>query len=268
MALPRPAGAVEARVTQYVALGDSVAAGIGAGSPSADSRTCYVNGGESGPKVPNSSLAYPKRVARALGARLIDRASCGSDVATVRSQQVPAVTKRTDLVTVQTGANDFGFSRHLTYCFLWNPPSTGECNARINRIADNFRTRLPERLEKLYDRIDIRKAKSTKVVVVGYPHLVLSRSTILCFNDGAWPTSTHQALRRAANALNAVLAAKAREHGYVFVDPRASFNGHESCGDPEWVNGVRPLWSRVESFHPNATGQQALGWLVWQYVRP
>ncbi|MFB9507896.1 SGNH/GDSL hydrolase family protein [Streptomyces aurantiacus] len=257
----------EAEAFEYVALGDSAAAGIGAGSPAANSSNCYVSG-NSGPRVPNSTLAYPKRVAQSLGATLVDKALCGASSNAVRRQQATAVTKATDLVTVQAGSNDFGFAAPLIFCYVWNPPRTGTCNSRINAITTQYRQVLPGNLERLFDRIDARKRDGAQVVVVGYPHVVQAESTLTCFADGAWPDSTHQALRRAANTLNQVLAAKAKAHGYDFVDPSASFNTHESCGDPSWVNGIRPFTRQVESFHPNATGQEALAWLVWQYVKP
>ncbi|MFD7817640.1 SGNH/GDSL hydrolase family protein [Streptomyces sp. NPDC059785] len=270
VALPAPASATDAgaEAIKYVALGDSVAAGIGAGSPSANSSSCFLNGGNSGPRVPNSSLSYPNRVAQSLGATLTDKSFCGASSTAVRSQQATAVTKSTDLVTVQAGSNDFGFSTPLTFCYLWNPPRTGACNSRINAVTARYRQELPGKLERLFDRIDTRKAKGTQVVVVGYPHVVQAESTFWCLADGAWPDSTHQALHRAADTLNTALAARAKAHGYDFVDPRASFNTHESCGDPAWVNGIRPLSRQVESFHPNATGQEALAWLVWQHVKP
>ncbi|MFF2008557.1 hypothetical protein ACFVWY_05720 [Streptomyces sp. NPDC058195] len=145
---------------------------------------------------------------------------------------------------------------------------TDACNQKINTITRKYQAILPGRIEKLFHRITMRKSVSTQVVVVGYPHVVQAESTPLCFADGAWPGSTHQVLRRAASTLNAVLAAKARKYGYDFVDPSASFSNHETCGDPAWVNGIRPLSRQVESFHPNASGQRALGWLVWQYVKP
>ncbi|MEU3664232.1 SGNH/GDSL hydrolase family protein [Streptomyces sp. NPDC032940] len=263
---PTAAAGTEAEAFRYVALGDSVAAGIGAGSPAAEASSCYLDE-EPGTRVPNSTLSYPHRVAKALGATLVDRSYCGASSTAARTQAT-AVTRTTDLVTVQAGSNDFGFSSPLTFCYLWNPPRTGACNERINAVTRKYQDVLPARIEKLFDRIDQRKGAGTQVVVVGYPHVVQAESTPLCFADGAWPDSTHQALRRAAGALNAVLAAKARAHGYDFVDPAASFRNHESCGDPAWVNGIRPFSRQVESFHPNATGQQALGWLVWQYAKP
>ncbi|WP_225080782.1 SGNH/GDSL hydrolase family protein [Streptomyces sp. CoT10] len=264
-AMQGSASAQEAQPLQYVALGDSVAAGIGAGSPTANSVDgCWADASHT-VRVTNSRLAYPRRVASALGAQLDFRAFCGANVRLTRTQQAQTLNAGTDLVTVQVGANDFGYADVLSFCYLWNPPRTSDCNRRINEIANKFATELPGRLNQLYRTIK-KKAPNAKVVVVGYPQIVKPQSTLFCYGDGALPTSTHQALNRAGNALNSVLAARAAAHGFTFVDPRPSFQGHEVCGDPEWVNGVSS--PKVESFHPNATGQEALGWLVWQAVKP
>lgn len=264
-ALPGNAAAQEVQAVQYVAMGDSVAAGIGAGSPTANSVDgCWADEAHT-VRVTNSNLAYPKRVASALGAQLDFKAFCGANVRTTRAQQTQTLNRGTDLVTVQVGANDFGYANVLGFCYLWNPPRTDECNRRINLIASRFAAELPGRLNSLYRTIK-RKAPNAKIIVVGYPQIVKNESTWVCGADGALPTSTHQALNHAGNVLNSVIAARAAAHGFTFVDPRSRFKGHEVCGDPQWVNGTTlPL---VESFHPNATGQEALGWLVWQAARP
>ncbi|MFD5699984.1 SGNH/GDSL hydrolase family protein [Streptomyces lasiicapitis] len=256
--------AASSDVTEYVALGDSVAAGIGAGSPTADSDNCWVDETET-VRVPNSTLAYPKRVSRALGARLNDQAFCGANVRATRAHQTRALTRTTDLVTVQVGANDFGFSNVLVDCYLWNPPFTSRCNNNVNRIARKYTNTLPGRLDALYRTIK-RKAPNAEVLVVGYPHLVQPRGTTFCLGDGDWVTSTHRAIVNAGNKLNETLAARAMVHGFKFVEARTAFRGREVCGDPEWINGVSS--PRVHSFHPNSTGQEALGWLVWKVLRP
>jgi len=263
-AMPGHAAAQEVQAVQYVAMGDSVAGGIGAGSPTANSADgCWADDAHTA-RVTNSNLAYPKRVASALGAHLDFKAFCGANVKAARTQQTQTLNRDTDLVTVQVGANDFGYADVLSFCYLWNPPRTDECNRRINLIASKFASELPTRLNSLYRTIK-RKAPNAKIIVVGYPQIVRTTSTWICGGDGALPTSTHRALNRAGNVLNSVLAARASAHGFTFVDPRARFKGHEVCGDPQWINGLTlPL---VESFHPNATGQQALGWLVWRAVR-
>ncbi|MFD4977395.1 SGNH/GDSL hydrolase family protein [Streptomyces sp. NPDC058424] len=220
------AAAQETQAVQYVALGDSVAAGIGAGSPTANSVDgCWADKAHT-VRVTNSNLAYPKRVASALEAQLDFKAFCGANTRTTRTQQTQTLSRNTDLVTVQVGANDFGYADVLSFCYLWNPPRTGECNRRINQITSNFTSVLPGRLDSLYRTIK-RKAPNAKIVVVGYPQIVKASSTLICGADGALPTSTHQALNRAGNALNSVLAARATAHGFKFVDPRASFKGHD-----------------------------------------
>lgn len=77
-ALPGHAAAQEVQAVQYLAMGDFFAAGIGAGSPTANSVDgCWADRAHT-VRVTNSNLAYPKRVVSALGAQLDFEAFCGA----------------------------------------------------------------------------------------------------------------------------------------------------------------------------------------------
>ncbi|WP_157839128.1 SGNH/GDSL hydrolase family protein [Streptomyces flavidovirens] len=253
-------GAGPPRPMKYVALGDSVAAGIGAGSPTANSHNCWINE-EAKIRVPNSTKAYPRRVAAALGAQLDFQAYCGATVSGVRNNQTRTLSKRTKLVTVQVGANDFGFADVLLECAVLGRP----CMDDLRWIQQQYLNVLPGRLDKLYDKIGL-KAKNAKVVVVGYPKLVTPTFNPTCLGDGGLPNDVRTEMNGAAHTLNDVLRIEAGKHEFDFAEVEPSFKGHAICEDPEWINGFsNPL---VESYHPNAAGHQALGWLVWQRVKP
>ncbi|WOX26354.1 SGNH/GDSL hydrolase family protein [Streptomyces solicathayae] len=250
---------------RYVALGDSVASGIGAGRTTDSVDGCWADEARTR-RIANHAAAYPNRIASALKADLDFTAYCGASVAHVRKYQLDTLSAATDLVTVQVGANDFGYARVLEQCVKGAADNIGICNMNIARINMQYRLELPGKLRKLYDKIKLR-AKNAKVVVVGYPRIVSPDSTPLCLSDGIMPRSTHQQMTRAAATLNATLKREAEHQDFEFVDPTNSFKGHEVCGDPEWVNGIKPL-AFVDSFHPNTAGHEALGWLVWQKVKP
>ena len=56
-------------------------------------------------------------------------------------------------------------------------------------------------------------------------------------------------------------AARARAHGFTFVDPRVPFDGHAVCqDDDEWINGLSNPTG--ESYHPNDEGHDAYADLV------
>jgi hypothetical protein len=60
------------------------------------------------------------------------------------------------------------------------------------------------------------------------------------------------AINAGTDELDALIAAKARDHGFAFVDPRPAFDGHAVCDDAEWINGLsQPI---EESYHPNRAG--------------
>ncbi|MGP3974064.1 GDSL-type esterase/lipase family protein [Streptomyces sp. 8N114] len=246
---------------KYVALGDSVAAGIGAGAPAARSHNCWINE-NAGIRVPNSSRAYPKRIATALGAKLDFQAYCGATVAQVRTKQAKALTKKTRLVTVQVGANDFGFADVLIKCAIGDDEP---CNNDLRWIQKQYAETLPGRLDRLYDKIKAKTSKTkTKVVVVGYPKLVNPQNRH-CLADGLGASSL-PVMNSAAHTLNDVLRIQAAKHGFAFAEVERPFLGHAICDDQEWINGFsNPL---VHSYHPNAQGQAALANLVWPHVKP
>ncbi|MEU7047835.1 SGNH/GDSL hydrolase family protein [Streptomyces eurythermus] len=245
---------------RYVALGDSVAAGVGAGAPNANADSCFR---ADGTRIPNSTRAYPRLVAKALGARLDFRAFCGANTKAVINEQLGALNRRTKLVTVQVGANDFGFTGVVKKCILFSGGSI--CNNAIAEVQRAFLQKLPGRLDKVYRAIHI-KAPNARVLAVGYPKLVRQRGSG-CYADGLMGLGTRQKLNAATHTLNDVTAIAAQRRGIEFVAAEKSFKGHAVCEDPEWINGIS-YPDTVESFHPNASGHRAFGWLIWQKVKP
>ncbi|MBO8189225.1 SGNH/GDSL hydrolase family protein [Streptomyces spirodelae] len=246
---------------KYVALGDSVAAGIGAGAPDARSHNCWIDRA-AGKRVPNSSRAYPRRLAAELGAELNFQAYCGATVSQVRTKQARALSKKTRLVTVQVGANDFGFADVLIKCAIGDDEP---CNNSLRWIQKQYTDVLPGRLDGLYRKIKDKTSKTkTKVVVVGYPKLVNPENT-LCVTDGLGASSL-PVMNAAAHTLNDVLRIQAAKHGFAFAEAERPFLGHAICDDEEWINGFsNPL---VHSFHPNSRGQAALADIVRPHVKP
>ncbi|WP_421111124.1 SGNH/GDSL hydrolase family protein [Streptomyces sp. NEAU-S77] len=245
----------------YVALGDSVAAGIGAGSLSRWQGNCFIDEDRK-IRVPNATKAYPPRVARALGARLDFKAFCGANTKQVIAEQLGTLNDGTDLVTVQVGANNYGFTGVVKKCILFSGGSV--CNDAVAKVQRDFANKLPGDLDKLYKRIR-EKAEGAKVLVVGYPK-ILRQTQPLCNGDGRMFLDTRKRINTAAHTLNDVTRIAAARHGFQFVEAEQAFKGHAICDRPEWINGIS--LPTVESFHPNARGHQAYGWLVWQHVRP
>ncbi|MFG1813914.1 SGNH/GDSL hydrolase family protein [Kribbella sp. NPDC049174] len=236
-------GIAHAAAPNYVALGDSYASGVGTRSYIADSGSCQ-----------RSTRAYPYIDAARIGANLTFVACSGARVADVTANQLSAVTAAANLVSVQVGGNDAGFSSVITECA--KPSWLGDCTGAINNAQAIINNTLPGRLNSLYGSIK-SKAPSARVVVVGYPRLFNGTDC----NAGTFFSPTEMTrLNQTADLLNSKVAASASAAGFSFVNPTSAFIGHAVCGSPEWINGLSNPVS--ESYHPNVSGQTAYANLV------
>jgi len=236
-------GTAQAVAADYVALGDSYASGVG-------TRT-YISGSGS---CQRSIYAYPYLDASRIGANLTFQACSGARVADVSNNQLGPLNNGIELVTVQVGGNDAGFSTVITECA--KPWWAGNCGAAINNAQNVINNTLPGRLDGLYGNIRSR-APNARVVVVGYPRLF---NGIDC-NAGTWFSGAEMTrLNQTADLLNAKINSRASAAGFRFVNPTQVFIGHAVCGNPEWINGLsNPI---TESYHPNRTGQTGYADLV------
>ncbi|TCO28435.1 GDSL-like lipase/acylhydrolase family protein [Kribbella steppae] len=236
-------GIAQAAAPNYVALGDSYASGVGTRSYIADSGSCQ-----------RSTKAYPYIDAARIGADLTFVACSGARVADVTANQLSSVTASANLVSVQVGGNDAGFSSVITECA--KPSWLADCTAAVNNAQSIINNTLPGRLNGLYGSIKT-KAPSARVVVVGYPRLFNGTDC----NAGTFFSPTEMTrLNQTADLLNSKVAASASAAGFTFVNPTSVFIGHAVCGSPEWINGLSNPVS--ESYHPNVTGQTAYANLV------
>jgi lysophospholipase L1-like esterase len=236
-------GVAYAAAPDYVALGDSYAAGVGTRTYTSESGSCQ-----------RSTKAYPYIDATRLGANLSFVACSGAKVADVTNKQLGPLNSGIELVTVQVGGNDAGFSSVITECA--QPAWMSDCDRAIATSQSTINNVLPGRLNTLYATIE-SKAPSARVVVVGYPRLF---NGIDCNAGTFFSSSEMTKLNQTADLLNSRIGAAASAAGFSFVNPTPQFIGHAVCGSPEWINGLSSPVS--ESYHPNVTGQAAYANLV------
>ena len=229
VALAAPAAADTGR---YVALGDSYAAGSGAGA--------YYPG--HGCQV--SANAYPHLWAAANSPSSFAFVACGgATTADVLETQVSALTEGTRLVTITIGGNDVGWGDALLTCLTGTEAA---CSAGVAAVEATIRADLPARLSRVYAAIRDR-APGAKVVVLGYPHLY---GTSFCLQASMRKRGM---MNHAADVLHGVISARARAFGFSYVDARKSFAAHEVCGrSADWITGL----AVDGAFHPNAMGQR------------
>ncbi|MGN7979426.1 SGNH/GDSL hydrolase family protein [Microbacterium sp. 22195] len=216
----------------YSALGDSYAAGQGAGSYL--NTTCYV-----------SSKGYPVLIDASRTITLNSEPACSGDSSLdVVSRQVALVPVTTARVTLTVGGNDLGFSTVMQDCFVLvsrtacdadlatanSMISGGTIASRITAAVTAIRTRAP----------------GAKVIVTGYPRLFA-------------PTVTRpyaQQVNTSTTALNAAIRTGATAAGAVYVDVEAAFADHGIGSASPWIND----WNWFDfsaGFHPNASGYVA-----------
>jgi lysophospholipase L1-like esterase len=217
--------------TRYVALGDSFAAGMGAG-------------GETGRCV-MSDNAYPDVFAEAAGIDLIANAACsGATTGDLLKRQLLPLDANTDLVTVSVGGNDLGVATIAADCSAGKSvPCRNELSAGLSLLNV-----LPERLDAVYTAI-AKAAPNARIVVTGYATLY----------DASDPTASDFGVAAAINAatigLNEVIKdavddERAKGMPITFVD--ADFDGHGIGTKNPWVNTTG-----YTAFHPTAAGYRA-----------
>jgi lysophospholipase L1-like esterase len=219
---------------EYVALGDSYAAGLGAGGEASDS--CRRGPG-----------AYPRLWADRSGASLVFAACAGATTEDV-ARQASRITSSTTLVTITAGGNDAGFTDVMTTCTV---DQDDACVQRVAQAERFVRAELPGRLDALYGAV--RERTSAEVVVLGYPHLF--SDSALCLMSKV----KRDALNRAVDVLAEVTASRAEAAGFAYSDVRDAFAGHGVCAADPWVNGL-VLLPYDRTYHPTRAGQE-LGYL-------
>ncbi|MBL1080669.1 SGNH/GDSL hydrolase family protein [Streptomyces actinomycinicus] len=238
---PATAEVPQTAAAEYVALGDSYSAGVGAGA--------YL---PSGTGCKRSSRAYPVLWAEVHSPSSFSFAACnGARASDVLTDQLDRLGARTRLVTLTVGGSDSGFATVMTVCALGGGT---RCASAVSSARATMDGPLAENLNRLYTTIRNR-APSAHVVVLGYPHLYHLRGACVV----GLPEAQRSAINAAVDHLNEVIAKRAVDHGFTFADVTGTFAGHEICSSRPWLHSVDVL-AITESYHPTAPGQ-SLGYL-------
>lgn len=233
IALANPASAAQ---VNYVALGDSYASGVGTGSYDGASGSC-----KRGP------LSYPALWAAATEPASFRSVACsGAKTGDVISQ-TSALATSTNLITVQVGGNDAGFTDVITTCTFG---SDQDCANRVEQAEAYTANTLPGLLDSTYSAIR-SKSPSARVVVLGYPRLYkVPGSCSVGLSD-----TKRAAINSGSDALHNTISARAAAAGFSYVDVRGVFTGHEICSSSWWLNSLS--WPVEESYHPNRAGHES-----------
>jgi lysophospholipase L1-like esterase len=244
-----------ARADNYVALGDSFAAG---------------------PLIPNPVLPlgclksdnnYPHLATPAIGLPLRDATCSGATTEDMFSPQnvdpdgpnppqLDSLDAETTVVSLTIGGNDIGFSEIAQSCLTLNPFST-PCKDKYtaggkDQIAERIAATAPK-VAAVLEGIAARSPEA-EVFVVNYAAIFPETGF------GCWPQmpvgfGDVPYLRAKQKELNAMLATQAAAAGATLVDWYKASIGHDACKGTltRWVEPVVPT-NPAAPIHPNKAG--------------
>lgn len=230
-----PAQAAPPDAHQYVALGDSYAAGQGA-TPN------------SGPVCFSSKKAYPVIADRLRDVELTANAACsGYSTAQVAAAALSAVTSDTDVITITAGGIDLGTNTVLATCSIAPPPSdlcTDAINAAYASLGyGTIYTNVLTMLGTIH-----AAAPNAKIVITGYPLLFEPLHPFAGIANSAVEGLN---LSIATAAFNAVVLFDAEVQ---YVDVAGAFAGHGIGSADPWINFNPANLADPANFHPNGEG--------------
>lgn len=259
--------AVGADPKQYVALGDSYAAG---------------------PLIPmmeqpwgclKSTNNYPKLLAKRLGLTLKDATCSGAQTddmwhpqgvtPTPNPAQFDRLSATTGLVTLQIGGNDIGFGSIAEACGS-AAVQQQSCREQFTRAdgSDELEARIAETLPKVVEVVDGIQARSPGAVVylLGYPSIFRLGPVASCPAMGVGEADA-QYLRGVQEKLNGMIAQAAATAGATYLDIYGPSAGRTACDLPalRWVEPLVPV-NAAAPIHPNLNGMLGVSDLVERAV--
>ncbi|POS70389.1 kinetoplastid membrane protein 11 [Diaporthe helianthi] len=163
-------------VRKWAAIGDSYAAGIGAGSRYPDTSIHCARYDQSYPAFIQDHELMPQDPAAAF-----EYLACsGATSPEVLANQISKMGTGYDLITVSSGGNDVGLSAILNACvFQWNPFKN--CENEMQATLEAIRNTLPGNLDKLYAGLADKINTGRKIYVTGYATF-FDNTTTACDN--------------------------------------------------------------------------------------
>ena len=229
---------------EYVALGDSYAAGQGGGS--------YLN------NCLESPNGYPYVLDPKMRIRLQTNAACTGLSAEEVGSKLSELDEDTELVTVTVGAADLNLSDVLVAC------TTGTREACLLAIgtAIGLLDDVGDSLTDLYAAVDA-EAPNALIVVTGYPYLF----EILPGDPSAnLKVQINDAIELLNTTIQQAVAAadRAPDVNIIYVDVREEFAGHGIGSEEPFINSES---DPIGAYHPNAAGYRAYAKAIFAAVR-
>jgi lysophospholipase L1-like esterase len=261
-----------------VAMSTSPAAAHGGGHGRGTSYAALGDSYTSGPVIPTqvdancarSDHNYPSLVATARQVGAFKDVSCGGATTEnmwkpqgTNGPQLDAVNRYTDLVTVQIGGNDIGFSSIIGTCAKLAPTNPVGAPCRQYYASSGY-DQLAVSILKTAPKVDAvlhavhARAPHARVLVVGYPDLLPDDGSG-CYPSVPFAAGDFPYLRDTGKRLNLMLRLVAAANHAEYVDTYGPTRGHDMCKAPDvrWIEPLQPA-SPAAPAHPNAKGEQAM----------
>lgn len=255
-----------------------------AGSASAQTWVGLGDSFAAGPLIPNQSLSplgclrsdrnFAHQAAGQLGYALTDVSCSGAQTedmfapqstsAGTNPPQLNALDASTDVVTLQIGGNDIGFSEIITSCATYNPfdGCKGDyVQGGVDEVSQRIAAAAPEVAATI---LAIHSAApEVEVYVLNYAAILPHTGAYGCWPQVpvAWSDVTW--LRSKQLELNAMLATQAAANGATLVDDYTASIGHDACksASVRWVEPLVP-GNAAAPFHPNLRGMTGIAAVV------
>lgn len=245
---------------RYVALGDSVAAGLGL--------PLVANANQQDTTCGRSSQSYAYEVGRQLNYDTSLFACSGATAGDLITRQgidgpnpIAQVTAafaggQPDVISITAGANDAQWQRFIQKCYA------GTCGTKTDTtIANGALVLLQAKLNLALTAIKARSQDTPPTVVLtGYYNPVSDRCTALQNQVTAAEISW---LTASTAALNKTIQDIAATHGSFVRYAAVDFSGHDLCSAEPWIQGN----GASAPLHPTLQGQQAIARSVVQALQ-
>jgi len=248
---------------RYTALGDSYAAGPLIPLPLSPFG-CLKSSNNYG-RIAQRTLAYAEyRDATCSGAQTEDMENAQNVSPGPNPPQFNSLSGENELVTVQVGGNDIGFSSLAEDCVSLLPFGSPCRDQYVSGGQDEISGRIAETAPKVAAVIQGIHARSpgAQVLVVNYS-AIFPHTGSGCYpkmpvarGDVAW-------LRSKQVELNTMLASQAAANGAEVVDVYSASVGRSACASSgtRWVEPYIPA-TAAAPLHPNLRGMQAMARMV------
>lgn len=246
-AMAVPSQAAVAQTSDYVALGDSSAAGPNI--PNQIDTTCG-----------RSDHNWPHFLAADLGLALTDVTCSGAktdDFTAAQFAGVPpqfdALRPDTKLVTVAIGANDIGGGYAFSACP--GVPDVATCKRNLQPYVGSYEAQISALAPKFATALQAIRQRSPQATIVVTGYLTYWRPGG-CYPADVFTAPVADYLQSVFDTLMSMLASQAANAGATYVDIRTPSATHGLCepAGQRWLEGRDAV--DAYPYHPNSTGMQ------------